>query len=179
MVIVPVIPSLILPLALETLASTLKVRVEADALFETKLNLLLITSPVTSSIETCCPLITFLISVSGIGSSTARTMLSALEPKQIQHSIVSEDLNTIKSVKGIGLKTAQRVLIELKDKMMNLFEGEEIQIFGNNTIKDEALSALEVLGYSRRQSERIIDSIIQSAPDSSVEELIKESLNKL
>ena len=120
-----------------------------------------------------------LISVSGIGSSTARTMLSALEPKQIQHSIISEDLNTIKSVKGIGLKTAQRVLIELKDKMMNLFNGEEIQIFGNNTIKDEALSALEVLGYSRRQSERIIDSIIQSAPDSSVEELIKESLNKL
>ena len=120
-----------------------------------------------------------LISVSGIGSSTARTMLSALEPKLIQHSIVSEDLNTIKSVKGIGLKTAQRVLIELKDKMMNLFDGEKIQIFGNNTIKDEALSALEVLGYSRRQSERIIDSIIQSAPDSSVEELIKESLNKL
>ena len=120
-----------------------------------------------------------LISVSGIGASTARTMLSSLEPQQIQRAIVSEDLNTIKSVKGIGLKTAQRVLIELKDKMMNLFDGEEIQIFGNNTIKDEALSALEVLGYSRRQSERIIDSIIQSAPDSSVEELIKESLNKL
>ena len=120
-----------------------------------------------------------LISVSGIGSSTARTMLSALEPKQIQHSIVSEDLNTIKSVKGIGLKTAQRVLIELKYKMMNLFDGEEIQIFGNNTIKDEALSALEVLGYTRKQSERILDTIIQSAPDSSVEELIKEALNKL
>ena len=120
-----------------------------------------------------------LISVSGIGSSTARTMLSALEPKQIQHSIVSEDLNTIKSVKGIGLKTAQRVLIELKDKMMNLFDDEEIQIFGNNTIKDEALSALEVLGYTRKQSERILDSIIQSAPESSVEELIKEALNKL
>ena len=120
-----------------------------------------------------------LISVSGIGSSTARTILSALEPKQIQHSIISEDLNTIKSVKGIGLKTAQRVLIELKDKMMNLFDGEEIQIFGNNTIKDEALSALEVLGYSRKQSERIVDGIIQSTPDCSVEELIKEALNKL
>ena len=120
-----------------------------------------------------------LISVSGIGSSTARTMLSSLDPLQIQRAIISEDLNTIKSIKGIGLKTAQRVLIELKDKMLNLqFEG-EIQNFGNNTIKDEALSALEVLGYSRRQSERIIDSIIQSAPDSSVEELIKESLNKL
>ena len=120
-----------------------------------------------------------LISVSGIGASTARTMLSSLEPKQIQRAIVSEDLGTIKSVKGIGLKTAQRVLIELKDKMMNLFDGEEIQIFGNNTIKDEALSALEVLGYSRKQSERIMDQIIQIAPDSSVEELIKEALNKL
>ena len=120
-----------------------------------------------------------LISVSGIGASTARTMLSSLEPQQIQRAIVSEDLNTIKSVKGIGLKTAQRVLIELKDKMMNLIDGEEIQIFGNNTIKDEALSALEVLGYSRKQSERILDTIIQSTPDSSVEELIKEALNKL
>ncbi len=120
-----------------------------------------------------------LISVSGIGASTARTMLSSLEPQQIQRAIVSEDLITIKSVKGIGLKTAQRVLIELKDKMMNLFDGEEIQIFGNNTIKDEALSALEVLGYSRKQSERIIDTIIQSTPDSSLEELIKEALNKL
>ena len=120
-----------------------------------------------------------LISVSGIGASTARTMLYSLEPQQIQRAIVSEDLNTIKSVKGIGLKTAQRVLIELKDKMMNLFEDEEIQIFGNNTIKDEALSALEVLGYSRKQSERIVDSIIQSNPDCSVEELIKEALNKL
>ena len=86
---------------------------------------------------------------------------------------------SLRYVHGIGLKTAQRVLIELKDKMMNLFDGEEIQIFGNNTIKDEALSALEVLGYTRKQSERILDSIIQSAPESSVEELIKEALNKL
>ena len=120
-----------------------------------------------------------LISVSGIGASIARTMLSSLQPQQIRDAILSEDLDTIKSVKGIGLKTAQRVLIELKDKMMNLFDGQEIQIFGNNTIKDEALSALEVLGYSRKQSERILDNIIQSAPDSSVEGLIKEALNKL
>ena len=120
-----------------------------------------------------------LISVAGIGSSTARMMLSSLEPLQIQRAIISEDLNTIKSIKGIGLKTAQRVLIELKDKMLNLQIEGEIQNFGNNTIKDEALSALEVLGYTRKQSERILDSIIQSAPDSSVEELIKEALNKL
>lgn len=120
-----------------------------------------------------------LLSVSGIGASIARTMLSSLEPQQIQRAIISEDLNTIKSVKGIGLKTAQRVLIELKDKMLNLYEGEEIQSFANNTIKEEALSALEVLGYSRKQSEKVIDNAIQSAPDSSVEGLIKAALNKL
>jgi Holliday junction DNA helicase RuvA len=120
-----------------------------------------------------------LLSVSGIGASTARTMLSSLEPQQIQRAIITEDLATIKSVKGIGLKTAQRVLIELKDKMLNLFEGEEIQPFPNNTIKEEALSALEVLGYSRKQSEKVIDNAIQSVPDSSVEDLIKAALNKL
>ena len=120
-----------------------------------------------------------LLSVSGIGASTARTMLSSLEPQQIQRAIVNEDLATIKSIKGIGLKTAQRVLIELKDKMMSLFEGEEIQSFANNTIKEEALSALEVLGYSRKQSEKVIDNAIQAAPESSVEELIQAALNKL
>ena len=120
-----------------------------------------------------------LITVSGIGSSTARTMLSSLEPHQIRRAIISEDLATIKSVKGIGLKTAQRVLIGLKDKMLNLFDSEEIQLFSNNTIKEEALSALEVLGYSRKQSEKVIDNVIQSSPDSSVEALIKAALNKL
>ena len=120
-----------------------------------------------------------LITVSGIGSSTARTMLSSLEPHQIRRAIISEDLATIKSVKGIGLKTAQRVLIDLKDKMLNLFDSEEIQLFSNNTIKEEALSALEVLGYSRKQSEKVIDNVIQSSPDSSVEALIKAALNKL
>jgi Holliday junction DNA helicase RuvA len=106
-------------------------------------------------------------------------MLSSLEPQQIQRAIVSEDLATIKSIKGIGLKTAQRVLIELKDKMLNLFEGEQIQAFPNNTIKEEALSALEVLGYSRKQSEKVIDNVIQSIPDITVEALIKAALNKL
>lgn len=120
-----------------------------------------------------------LISVSGIGASTARTMLSSLEPQQIQRAIIGEDLAMIKSVKGIGLKTAQRVLIELKDKMLNLFEGEQIEAFSNNTIKEEALSALEVLGYSRKLSEKVIDNVIQSNPESSVEALIKAALNKL
>jgi len=106
-------------------------------------------------------------------------VLSSLEPNQIRSAIISEDLATIKSVKGIGLKTAQRVLIELKDKMLNLSDSEEIQVFSNNTIKEEALSALEVLGYTRKQSEKVIDNVIQSSPDSSVEALIKAALNKL
>ena len=120
-----------------------------------------------------------LISVSGIGASTARTMLSSLTPGEIQSAIVSGNVSVIQSVKGIGLKTAQRVIIDLKDKVSLISEND--QFIGNisNTNQDEALSALEVLGYSRKQSERILDNIIQSAPDSSVEGLIKEALNKL
>ena len=120
-----------------------------------------------------------LISVSGIGTSIARTMLSSLKPEQIQRAIVNEDLQKIKGIKGIGLKTAQRVLIELKDKVKLLNGNDEIPSLESNTIKDEALSALEVLGYSRRSSENVIGNLIQSNPDSSLEELIKDALNKL
>ena len=120
-----------------------------------------------------------LISISGIGASIARTMLSSMTPEEIQHAIVQENLGAIKAVKGIGLKTAQRVLIELKDKILTVAGMDEIPVFKSNTIKEETLSALEVLGYPRRQTEKLIDNIIQSAPDSSVEELIKQALNKL
>ena len=120
-----------------------------------------------------------LISVSGIGSSIARTMLSSLTPEQVQNAIVSEDLNRIKSVKGIGLKTAQRLIIELKDKIKNLYGIEQIHTKLNNTTKEETLSALEVLGYSRRVSEKVVDNLIQSDPESSIETLIKLALNKL
>jgi len=120
-----------------------------------------------------------LISISGIGANIARTMLSSMTPIEIQQAIVHEDLAAIKAVKGIGLKTAQRVLIELKDKIQNVAGMDEIPALKSNTIKEETLSALEVLGYPRRQAEKVIDNIIQSAPDSSVEELIKQALNKL
>ena len=120
-----------------------------------------------------------LISVSGIGTSIARTMLSSLTPEEVQNAIVSEDLNRIKSVKGIGLKTAQRLIIELKDKVKNLYGIEQIHTKLNNTTKEETLSALEVLGYNRRNSEKVIDNLIQSDPESSVETLIKLALNKL
>ena len=120
-----------------------------------------------------------LISVSGIGTSTARTMLSSLQPAEIQQAIVNEDVAKIQGVKGIGLKTAQRVIIDLKDKIVSLYGIDEIPGIKSNTIKDETLSALQVLGYTRKASEKVVDNIIQSAPESSVEELIKAALNKL
>jgi Holliday junction DNA helicase RuvA len=120
-----------------------------------------------------------LISISGIGTSTARTMLSSLTPAEIQQAIATEDVPTIQGVKGIGLKTAQRVIIELKDKIKSLQGTDEIPVFKSNTIKEETLSALEVLGYSRKASEKVVDKLIQGDPDSSVEELIKSALNKL
>ena len=120
-----------------------------------------------------------LISVSGIGTSTARTMLSSLTPNQIQQFIGLEDVAAIQAVKGIGLKTAQRVIIELKDKIRTLQGTDEIPVFKSNTIKEETLSALEVLGYSRKASEKVVDKLIQGNPDITVEELIKSALNKL
>ena len=120
-----------------------------------------------------------LISVSGIGTSTARTMLSSLTPAEIQQAIAIEDVSTIQGIKGIGLKTAQRVIIELKDKIKNLQGTEEIPVLKSNTIKEETLSALEVLGYSRKASEKVVDKLIQGDPDRTVEELIKSALNKL
>ena len=120
-----------------------------------------------------------LIGVSGIGTSTARTMLSSLPPDEIHTAIAGEDVATIQSIKGIGAKTAQRVIIDLKDKVKALPAGAKIQTVSNNTFKEEALSALEVLGYPRRSAEKVIDNLVQSAPESSVEELIRKALNKL
>jgi Holliday junction DNA helicase RuvA len=120
-----------------------------------------------------------LIAVSGIGTNTARTMLSSLTPQQVREGIASEDVALIQSVKGIGLKTAQRVIIDLKDKVLKVFDMDEIPTLSNNTSKDEALSALEVLGFAKKQSERVVGKILTQTPDASVEQLIKEALKNL
>lgn len=120
-----------------------------------------------------------LISVSGIGANTARTMLSSLTPIQIREGIAVGDVPLIQSVKGIGLKTAQRVIIDLKDKVLKIYDIDETSLSQNNTNKDEALSALEVLGFMKKQSERIIDKIVTATPDASVEFIIKEALKNL
>lgn len=120
-----------------------------------------------------------LISVSGIGTSTARTMLSSLTPKQVREAIALEDIALIQSVKGIGLKTAQRVVIELKDKILKAYDIDDGITFQNNTNKDEALSALEVLGFTKKQSDRVVDKIVSANQEASVEAIIKEALKKL
>ena len=120
-----------------------------------------------------------LISVSGIGASTARTMLSSLNPQEIQRAILTENVSTIQSVKGIGLKTAQRVIIELKDKVNLADSSGEISISSLNQNREEALSALEVLGYSRKQTSKVVDELINNDPEISVEKIIKNSLNKV
>jgi len=120
-----------------------------------------------------------LISVSGIGASTARTMLSSLSPDEIQRAIISENVTTIQSIKGIGLKTAQRVIIELRDKVAVLGDVDDSTIGMSNSKREEALSALEVLGYSRKQTTKVIDKIIGDNSEISVEGIIKDALNKL
>ncbi len=120
-----------------------------------------------------------LLSVSGIGASIARTMLSSLDPKQITNAIASGDIVTIQSIKGIGSKTAQRVVLDLKDKMLKMYDLDEVSMSQNNTNRDEALSALEVLGFVRKTSERVVEKIIKENPDGSVEYIIKQALKNL
>lgn len=120
-----------------------------------------------------------LLSVSGIGASIARTMLSSLDPKQITNAIASGDVATIQSIKGIGSKTAQRVILDLKEKVLKLYDLDEVSMSQSNTNRDEALSALEVLGFVRKTSEKIVEKIVKEAPDSSVEYIIKQALKNL
>jgi Holliday junction DNA helicase RuvA len=120
-----------------------------------------------------------MLTVSGIGASIARTMLSSLEPKQIIQSIAVGDVATIQSIKGIGAKTAQRVIIELKDKVLKLYDLEEVSLIQNNTNKDEALSALEVLGFMRKAAEKVVEKIARENPDATVEFIIKQALKNL
>ena len=120
-----------------------------------------------------------LISVSGVGPSIARTMLSSMTSEEIQQAIASENVPVIQSVKGIGVKTAQRVIVDLKDKILQTFDLDEVSVYTNNTNKEEALSALEVLGFNRKQSEKTIAVILKDSPNETVELLIKKALKNL
>ena len=122
-----------------------------------------------------------LISVSGVGAATARTMLSSLSPSEVVGAIGSEQVAIVQSVKGIGAKTAQRMILELKDKVLAL-EGAENVITAravNGQNREEAIAALEVLGFSRKSVQKIVDKLLTADSEMSVEDLIKNTLNAL
>ncbi len=120
-----------------------------------------------------------LITVSGIGANTARMMLSSLSTVDLKSAIESGNVNVLKSVKGIGLKTAQRVIIDLKDKIGKTEIGEDIFAPLSNTKREEALSALVMLGFNKPAIEKTIDKITGEKGELSVEELIKLALKRL
>lgn len=120
-----------------------------------------------------------LISVNGIGANTAIMMLSSFQPGDLQKAIQDENVGILKSIKGIGAKTAQRVIIELKDKVGIGPATDKIFRTNEDTVRNEALSALEMLGYSRKAVEKDLDKIIKNQPGLTVENLIKVALKSL
>ncbi len=122
-----------------------------------------------------------LIGVSGIGPNTARVMLSYVQPNELKNAIIEENVGLIKSIKGIGPKTAQRLILELKDKMQKSGQIQgQISAQKGNTSRDQALSALLALGFGRNQASRAIDAVLKaSGPGESVETIIKLALKKL
>lgn len=117
-----------------------------------------------------------LISVSGIGANTARMMLSSLTPEELRGAILTDNVNIIKGVKGIGAKTAQRVIVDLKDKLGKEPVDQKIFAQQDNTIRHEALSALVMLGFAKSSAQKAIDKILGQSPTLKVEELIKQVL---
>lgn len=120
-----------------------------------------------------------LISVSGVGPSTAQMVLSSLTPQEIQQAILKEDVNTLKSVKGIGAKSAQRIILDLRDKVGSLEIAADSSGLSYNTTKEEALSALTMLGFSKAGVEKVIDKELQNNSNLEVEELVKRVLKKM
>ena len=125
-----------------------------------------------------------LISVSGIGGNTARMILSALTPSELCNVISSGNDKLLKTVKGIGLKTAQRIIVDLKDKISTTDIGTSttsapISITANNEIYEEAIAALTMLGFAQAPSQKVVAAILKEEPDAAVEKVIKLALNRL
>ena len=121
-----------------------------------------------------------LISVSGVGAATARMMLSHLKPDEISKAIVQGNIKLLESIKGIGRKTAERLVLELKDKMGKFTGGVEMTVFGGNSLQQDALNALVALGISKPMAESSIQKTIKTEPGiNSLEELIKKALKTI
>lgn len=125
-------------------------------------------------------LFNLLISVNGVGPVSALIMLSSLSLEEIATAILSNNSLLLQKVKGIGTKTAERIIVDLRDKVQKFKDsGENISTFANNKIKEESLSALEVLGIPKKMSEKIADRILKQNPDFSVEQLVKQILKNI
>jgi len=134
---------------------------------------------ITRKDETNNELVRNLLSINGVGPSTAIMILSSLSANELKKAIISSDTNKIKSVKGIGLKTAERIILELKDKVtFDDIDQDKFYDDIDNTIKDEALSALSSLGISKNIVEKHINDILDRNNDISLEDLIKEVLKR-
>jgi len=120
-----------------------------------------------------------LISVSGVGAGTARMMLSSVRPADLREAIISGDVGTLKGVKGIGLKTAQRIIIDLKDKIGKHVGSGEIIAFSDNTAREESLSALVMLGFARSSAAKVIDNLLRENKKLQVEEIVRRALKLL
>lgn len=120
-----------------------------------------------------------LISVSGVGANTARMMLSSMNPDEIQQSIADANVNALKNIKGIGLKTAQRIIVDLKDKIKLEGTGEENFLLKDNRIKDEALNALVTLGFPKSAVEKVLEKLLSSGTQHTIEDLVKQALKNL
>ncbi|MBN1597300.1 MAG: Holliday junction branch migration protein RuvA [Bacteroidales bacterium] len=120
-----------------------------------------------------------LISVSGVGANTARMILSSMSSDEVRMAVSTENVDTLKGIKGIGAKSAQRIIVDLKDKIGEVTSGNEIFKKVDNTIKKEALSALEILGFSKKNAEKAIDKLLLKNSSMPVEELIKQALKLL
>ena len=122
-----------------------------------------------------------LIGVSGIGASTARMMLSSLSSEEIRNAIIAEDINRIKSIKGIGTKSAQRLVIELKDKIVKGAGSDTGTLLqpADSSIVDEATTALVLLGFTKANVTKAVNAVLKENPSASIETIIKASLKKL
>jgi len=120
-----------------------------------------------------------LISVNGVGASTAIMMLSSLNSDELVAAVTTENVAVLKGVKGIGIKTAQRIIIDLKDKLIKLPESGQILLSSDNTIRNESLSALVMLGFVKRDAEKTVSKILQEQPGATVEGVIKQALKRL
>ncbi len=120
-----------------------------------------------------------LLSVNGVGANTAIMMLSSLSSDEIVGAITTDNVNVLKGIKGIGAKTAQRIIIDLKDKLGKIKETGQILLSADNTIRKESLSALVMLGFTKKDAEKAVDKILKEQPGLTVESVLKQALKRL